>query len=136
MIADEACAERGCPMHDYRLGPGVQMVKKEWVGLTESERRLIDYQWQDSNRTAIELIDLVEAKLKEKNMNPITNLAGLNENEKNIANAILEKGKSIPQPAIEVNLSRTYGGKHVYQPMPNGEMKLVGFGGELKEKNT
>lgn len=27
MIADEACAERGCPMHDSRDGPGVPMVE-------------------------------------------------------------------------------------------------------------
>ena len=26
MIADEGCAERGCPAHDSRDGPGVQMV--------------------------------------------------------------------------------------------------------------
>ena len=41
--------------------------KRAWVGLTESERRLINFQWQDGNGTAPEIIDLVEAKLKEKN---------------------------------------------------------------------
>jgi hypothetical protein len=41
--------------------------QKPWVGLTESERRLINYQWQDGNGTATEIMDLVEAKLEEKN---------------------------------------------------------------------
>ena len=42
--------------------------QRTWVGLTESERRLINFQWQDGNGTATEIIDLVEAKLKQKNM--------------------------------------------------------------------
>ena len=29
MIADEGCAERGCPAHDRRDGPGVQMYTKD-----------------------------------------------------------------------------------------------------------
>lgn len=29
MIADEGCAERGCPMHDSRDGPGTQMFTSE-----------------------------------------------------------------------------------------------------------
>jgi hypothetical protein len=37
--------------------------QRTWVGLTESDRRLISYQWQDGNGTATEIIDLVEAKL-------------------------------------------------------------------------
>jgi hypothetical protein len=41
--------------------------QRTWVGLTESDRRLINFQWQDGNGTATEIIDLVEAKLKEKN---------------------------------------------------------------------
>ena len=41
--------------------------QRTWVGLTESERRLINFQWQDGNGTAPEIIDLVEARLKEKN---------------------------------------------------------------------
>jgi hypothetical protein len=42
-------------------------TRRAWVGLTESDRRLINFQWQDGNGTATEIIDLVEAKLKEKN---------------------------------------------------------------------
>ncbi len=41
--------------------------QRTWVGLSESDRRLINFQWQDGNGTAPEIIDLVEAKLKEKN---------------------------------------------------------------------
>jgi hypothetical protein len=41
--------------------------QRTWVGLTESDRRLINFEWQDGNGTATEIIDLVEAKLKEKN---------------------------------------------------------------------
>ena len=38
-----------------------------WVGLTEAERRVINYQWRDGNGTSTEIMDLVEAKLREKN---------------------------------------------------------------------
>ena len=48
----------------YLLGVAPQ---RTWVGLTESDRRLINFEWQDGNGTATEIIDLVEAKLKEKN---------------------------------------------------------------------
>jgi len=62
MIADEGCAERGCPMHDGT--PGVQMVeKKKWRGLTDEEMRKI---W-DNGGWYVTLFKKVEAKLKEKN---------------------------------------------------------------------
>lgn len=63
MIADEGCAERGCPMHGGT--PGVQMVeKKDWVGLTDEEaEQLIDEHWED----LLMLMEAIEAKLKEKN---------------------------------------------------------------------
>lgn len=41
--------------------------QRTWIGLTESDRRLINFQWQDGNGTAAEIIDLVEAKFKDKN---------------------------------------------------------------------
>ena len=41
--------------------------QRTWVDLTESDRRLINFQWQDGSGTATEIIDLVEAKLKDKN---------------------------------------------------------------------
>ena len=38
MIVDKACFERGCACYDDRVdGPGVEVVKKEWVGLTDEE---------------------------------------------------------------------------------------------------
>jgi hypothetical protein len=39
MIADKACAERGCACYDSRVDKdGVQMVpQREWVGLTDEE---------------------------------------------------------------------------------------------------
>ena len=42
-------------------------AQRQWVRLTESDRRLICFQWQDGNQTATEIIDLVEVKLKERN---------------------------------------------------------------------
>lgn len=74
MIADEGCAERGCPMHDFREGPGVEMIRKPWVGLTPDE---ILKWWQSENgledcdmsRLAdfIKVVYAIEAKLREKN---------------------------------------------------------------------
>ena len=70
MIADEGCAERGCPMHDSMWTPGVPMVKKkEWQGLTDEEvvqllggvRERLDGDVFGGFARAI------EAKLKEKN---------------------------------------------------------------------
>lgn len=64
MIVDKACFERGCACYDDRVdGPGVEVVKKEWVGLTDAERRDI-YKWGPSPSDAVYL---TEAKLKEKN---------------------------------------------------------------------
>ncbi len=65
MIADEGCAERGCPMHDNRETPGVVMVpKREWVGLTEEDKEAIYEEYVSSPHSFIEI---TEAKLKEKN---------------------------------------------------------------------
>ena len=61
MIADEGCAERGCPMHDSRETQGVVMVsKREWVGLTDAEIEEFDYYARD-------LVMDIEKALKEKN---------------------------------------------------------------------
>ena len=61
MIVDKACAERGCPCYDPRVdGEGVEMVRKEWVGLTDEERDEICLGDESKVRT-------VEALLKEKN---------------------------------------------------------------------
>lgn len=58
------------PVNDVPLGWDALYTtppQRTWVGLSESDRRLINFQWQDGNGTATEIIDLVEAKLKEKN---------------------------------------------------------------------
>jgi hypothetical protein len=61
MIVDKACAERGCPCYDSRDGEeGVEMMRKEWVGLTDEERDEICLGDESKVRT-------VEALLKEKN---------------------------------------------------------------------
>lgn len=65
MIADQACAERGCACHDYRDGPGVEMVRREWQGLTDEEVAELVYRCDYDEY--VELVKATEAKLKEKN---------------------------------------------------------------------
>jgi hypothetical protein len=58
------------PVNDVPLGWDALYTtppQRTWVGLSESDKRLINFEWQDGNGTATEIIDLVEAKLKEKN---------------------------------------------------------------------
>jgi hypothetical protein len=58
-IIDKACWERGCPCHDIG-DEGVEVVKREWVGLTEEE--IFEHEWWDEE-TAFH----VNKYLKEKN---------------------------------------------------------------------
>ena len=89
MIADKACAERGCACHDDRDGPGVEMVRKEWVGLTHeethkaigtagvdllelakmwSDNKVHVYQFDNEARKIIEtVLRRASSKLREKN---------------------------------------------------------------------
>lgn len=68
MIVDKGCFTRGCACHDSRDGEGVEVVKKEWQGLTDEEiwnvfcdARLEPEQgWLWNGRA-------IEAKLKAKN---------------------------------------------------------------------
>lgn len=61
MIIDIACWERGCSCYDDRVDKdGVEVVKREWVGLTEDEKQFFE-------AMGFSGIDIVEAKLKEKN---------------------------------------------------------------------
>ena len=65
MIVDKACFERGCACYDDRVdGPGVEVVKKEWVGLTDEEKAELDAEYGDDT---LAHLDAIEAKLKEKN---------------------------------------------------------------------
>ena len=68
MIADQACAERGCACHDYREGPGVEMVRREWQGLTDEEiNEVLGGDIRDEPSGLLEFVRAIEAKLKEKN---------------------------------------------------------------------
>jgi hypothetical protein len=61
MIIDIACWERGCPCHDVREDEGVEVVKREWVGLTDTD--LADCKSEEF----VVFAQAIEAKLKEKN---------------------------------------------------------------------
>ena len=68
MIADQACAERGCACHDYREGPGVEMVRREWQGLTDEEiNEVLGGDIRDEPSGELKFVRAIEAKLKEKN---------------------------------------------------------------------
>jgi len=59
----------------------------------------------------------------------------LSDEEKIIFNAIAKKDKTNtpPQLLLETNMSRSYGGHYgytVYEPLPNGELRLVGYVGD------
>lgn len=67
MIADKGCAERGCPLYDDRLGEvGVEMVRREWVGLTQED---IDIAFDDTQEGGgfDDFARAIEATLKRKN---------------------------------------------------------------------
>lgn len=59
----------------------------------------------------------------------------LNNEEKIIFNAIAKKNKTNtpPQLLLETNMSRVHEGHYgytVYEPLPNGELRLVGYVGD------
>ena len=61
MIVEEACWERGCACYDFRVDKGVEVARKEWVGLTDKEiEDCLEMSIQGTCRA-------IEAKLKEKN---------------------------------------------------------------------
>ena len=62
-LIDKACYERGCACYDSRVdNDGVEVVRREWVGLTVEEMN--EMTW---GRTVYDILELAEAKLKEKN---------------------------------------------------------------------
>jgi hypothetical protein len=64
-LIDKACYERGCACYDPRVDrDGVEVVQREWVGLTDKERTEIR---REHYARTLPLMDAVEAKLKEKN---------------------------------------------------------------------
>lgn len=67
MIADKGCAERGCSFYDDRLGEvGVEMMRCEWVGLTQED---IDIAFDDTQEGGSfdDFARAIEATLKRKN---------------------------------------------------------------------
>jgi hypothetical protein len=67
MILDRGCFERGCACYDDRVDKdGIEVVKKEWVGLTDEE---INNLWEMAQawNAPKHFYILVSAKLKEKN---------------------------------------------------------------------
>ena len=72
-LIDKACYERGCACYDSRFdNDGVEVVRREWVGLTDEEIKAFDT-WHDNREEEIgwvnpsEIVAYIEAKLKEKN---------------------------------------------------------------------
>ena len=59
-IIDKACWQRGCPCYDDGEGAGVEVARKEWVGLAEKDLAVFN----DEVRFWAKYW---ESKLKEKN---------------------------------------------------------------------
>ena len=68
MIVNQDCWERGCACHDSRVdGPGVEVMKRPWVGLTDEEIKHEWEVWRASLPRYMGFAAGIEAKLKEKN---------------------------------------------------------------------
>jgi len=72
MIVDKACFERGCACYDDRVdGPGVEVVEKEWVGLTDEEVREcyghVEGVTVSESVILMSVVRTTQAALKEKN---------------------------------------------------------------------
>ena len=69
MIANKECYERGCACYDSRVdGEGIKVVaEREWVGLTDEEKKGFWTADQMTQKEWDELFNAIEAKLKEKN---------------------------------------------------------------------
>jgi len=67
MKIDENCFLRGCACYDHRSkDPTVEVVRKDWVGLTDKEQTKLFTDW-DEDKGWGPFIEAIEAKLKEKN---------------------------------------------------------------------
>jgi hypothetical protein len=61
MLVSKECYERGCSCYDDRVDKDpVEVVKREWVGLTDEE--VNEFYWISAST-----LEAIEAKLKEKN---------------------------------------------------------------------
>jgi len=63
MLVSKECWERGCSCYDDRVDKDpVEVVKRDWVGLTDEEiEQIADSEYEEA------FVRLIEAKLKEKN---------------------------------------------------------------------
>ncbi len=70
-IIDKACYERGCSCYDDRVDKdGVEVVARQWVGLTEDEvSKILDdvIGFNSCFGPETDFARAIEAKLKEKN---------------------------------------------------------------------
>lgn len=65
---DKACYERGCACHDDRVdGETVEVVQREWQGLTDEEIWELAANCLDSVTGRLQFARAIEARLKEKN---------------------------------------------------------------------
>ena len=71
MILDRGCWERGCACYDERVDKdGVEVIKKEWVGLTDEEIEqcfVFDWSGEFYANWRKQTYEAIKAKLKEKN---------------------------------------------------------------------
>jgi hypothetical protein len=66
-LIDKACYERGCACYDPRVDrDGVEVVQREWVGLTDDERLEVA-EIDGADEWFWKVCKAIEAKLKEKN---------------------------------------------------------------------
>ena len=67
MKIDRACYERGCACYDDRIDKDlVEVVKREWVGLTDEEIKEC-FKITPDQFLPWQIYQRIEAKLKEKN---------------------------------------------------------------------
>jgi hypothetical protein len=67
MIVSPECAERGCAAHDHRVdGPGMEIPRREWKGLSEDEADKLVTAAGDHSQL-IHLVWEIDALLKERN---------------------------------------------------------------------
>ena len=67
-IIDKACFERGCACHDPRVdGEGVEVVARQWVGLTEAEVAHISHECTLVSPSDFYFYNAIERALREKN---------------------------------------------------------------------
>jgi hypothetical protein len=68
-IIDKGCWERGCPCYDYREDEGVEVIRKEWVGLTISQLDFLKMLFSNKVNEYLlnDIVCTVASMLKEKN---------------------------------------------------------------------